>query len=100
MKERIRNIKEKEERAKKALDDWDIDIYYHYSELTEDSFKEGYVQGATEQERIDHSAEHLAWIIKQYNNWQYEMWHCDVNEQCTFKEWIDEKMNKETYERA
>lgn len=48
----------------------------------------GYKDGATEQEAIDHSEEHLNWIIKQYHLWSYEMCHCDNNECCTFKEWI------------
>ena len=42
-----------EERAKAALYSYDWNIYYHYSELTEDSFKDGYIQGATEQKAID-----------------------------------------------
>lgn len=52
----------------------------------------GYKEGATEQEAIDHSDEHLNWIIKQYHLWSYEMCHCDNNECCTFKEWIDKAM--------
>ena len=81
-------------RAEAALESYDWTIYYHYSELTEDSFKEGYIQGATEQEAIDHSEEHLNWIIKQYHLWSYEMCHCDNNECCTFKEWIDKAMEE------
>lgn len=50
---------------------------------------------ANEQKAIDHSEEHLAWIIKQYYKWAYEIHHCDNNEQCTFKEWIDKKIEEE-----
>ena len=41
------------ERAKEALNKYDHNIYYHYSELTEDSFVDGYIEGATEQQAID-----------------------------------------------
>lgn len=53
-----------------------------------------YKIGATEQKVIDHSEEHLEWIIKQHNAWKYEMWHCDVANKCTFKEWIDKHMEE------
>lgn len=51
-------------------------------------------QGATEQKTIDHSEEHLNWIIKQHYLWSYEMCHCDNNECCTFKEWIDKAIKE------
>lgn len=46
--------KEIQERAINALDAWDIDVFYHCSELTKDSFKDGYEQGAIEQEPISY----------------------------------------------
>lgn len=55
---------------------------------------DSYMAGATEQKAIDHSEEHLNWIIKQHHLWSYEMCHCDNNECCTFKEWIDKAMEE------
>lgn len=51
-KQMLKDMATIEERAFKALYDWDFDIFYHTSELTEDSFKDGYVQGAMEQKAI------------------------------------------------
>lgn len=42
-----------EERANAALESYGWNVYYHYSVLTEDSFKRGYIQGAMEQKAID-----------------------------------------------
>lgn len=54
-------------RAEAALESYDWTIYYHYSELTEDSFKEGYIQGATEQRAIDE--DHLRKFKKMVIAW-------------------------------
>ena len=58
------------------------------------SYTVGYKEGATEQRQIDHSEEHLEWIIKEHSKWMYEQWHCDNNERCTFKKWIDDAMEE------
>lgn len=50
---------------------------------------------ATEQKAIDHSEEHLNWIIKQYHSWMYHNWHTPIGRHCTFKEWIDKVMEEE-----
>lgn len=83
-----------EERAVFACDSIPYDVYIHSSVDCEDSFKDGYINGAAEQRAIDHSEEHLNWIIKQYHLWSYEMCHCDNNECYTFKEWIDKAMEE------
>ena len=68
----------------------------HEEELTlERAYELGKIRGEKERKAIDHSEEHLNWIIKQYHLWSYEMCHCDNNECCTFKEWIDKAMEKE-----
>lgn len=51
-----------------------------------------YKQGAEDQRKMDHSQEHLLWIVNEYGRWCYEQWHCDVNEKCTFEQWINDKM--------
>lgn len=80
-----------EERAK-AIRNEDIRKYEDLAFKASGTFEFGYMVGATEQKAIDHSEEHLNWIIKQYHLWSYEMCHCDNNECCTFKEWIDKAM--------
>lgn len=55
---------------------------------------EAYKAGATDQKAIDHSEEHLNWIIKQHYLWSYEMCQCDNNECCTFKGWIDKAIGE------
>lgn len=62
--------------------------------IWQSGYLEGQKNGATEQKAIDHSEEHLNWIIKQHYLWSYEMCHCDNNECCTFKEWIDKAMEE------
>lgn len=66
-------IQEKQERAIKALDAYDSDIFYHSSVCAEDSFKDGYVQGATEQDPITRAQtieEVCQWLEK--NAWKYD----------------------------
>ena len=41
------------ERAFDSLFQWDSGILYHQSELTEDSYRDGYIIGATDQLGID-----------------------------------------------
>lgn len=26
-------------------------------------------------------------VLQEYDKWNYEQWHCDVNEKCSFYEW-------------
>lgn len=53
---------------------------------------QAFIDGATDQKAIDHSEEHLNWIINQYRRWVHHNWHTPIGSHCTFKEWVDKAM--------
>lgn len=54
------------------------------------------IRSALEEQRaIDHSEQHLFWIVKQYAEWHYEMQHEDNNLRVSFTEWINRALEGE-----
>ena len=61
-------MKSIEERAKVASDRLNRNCYIHMNENTEDAYKDGYVDGATEQRTID-CAKAYGWLMSHYHEY-------------------------------
>ncbi|MBQ0141024.1 MAG: hypothetical protein KBT36_17270 [Kurthia sp.] len=62
------------------------------SECENRGFYYGYIDGAAEQGKIDHSKEHVLWLIKQYHDWEYEKGH-DMDTE-SWEEWISKALKE------
>lgn len=63
----------------------------HEEELSiERAYELGKIRGEKEQKAIDHSEEHLNWIIKQHEEWSSMFNPNNIS----FKEWIDKAMEE------